>query len=382
MHQPQRDRILIVDDEEAILETMQFTFEDEYDVLATVDAAEALDLLEKNAPVAVVISDQRMPNMTGVEFLTKVFEAHPETVRIILTGFADMDAIIQAINDGHVYAYITKPWEPEDLKQVVRRAVDHHRLTAENDRLLQNLGRSNVLLEGVMERLDQGALAVDADGVVQASNSLARQYLGQSEDPRGRRLEEVLCGECLDELRSTAFELAADENASHADLELDLGGVALRLRVTVRHLADPSGAALGTVVFFREISHEPLRRRFEDLVSQLLEADGELRPSMETAVNELRSLGDELQRSPVGSPAKDELRERSARTVTALENWLAIDDSLAREDYPDAQLLQDRRRVARARWPRPDGVPERVRELASRVEAYYDSGENSKQRTL
>jgi CheY-like chemotaxis protein len=382
MDQPQRDRILIVDDEEAILETMQFTFEDDYDVLATVDAAEALDLLEKNAPVAVVISDQRMPNMTGVEFLTQVFDAHPETVRIILTGFADMDAIIQAINDGHVYAYITKPWEPEDLKQVVRRAVDHHRLTVENDRLLQNLGRSNVLLEGVMERLDQGALAVDADGMVQASNSLARRYLGQSDDLRGRSLQDVLCGECLDELRTTAFELAADEDASHADLELDLGGMALRLRVTVRNLSDPSGASLGTVVFFREISHEPLRRRFDDLVSELLEADGELRESMETAVAELRTLGDELGGSPVDSPGKDELRERSARTVTALENWLSIDDSLAREDYPDAQLLQDRMRVALARWPRPDGVPVRVRELASRVEAYYDSGENPKQRTL
>ena len=382
MHQPQRDRILIVDDEEAILETMQFTFEDDYDVLATVDAAEALDLLEKNSPVAVVISDQRMPNMTGVEFLTKVFEAHPESVRIILTGFADMDAIIQAINDGHVYAYITKPWEPEDLKQVVRRAVDHHRLTLENDRLLQNLGRSNVLLEAVMERLDQGALAVDADGVVQASNTLARQYLGQSDDPRGRSLEEVLCGECLDELRTTAFELAADEDASHADLELDLGGMALRLRVTVRNLSGPAGASLGTVVFFREISHEPQRRRFDDLVGELLEADGELREPMETAVAELRTLGDALRGSPVGSPGKDELRERSARTVTALENWLSIDDSLAREDYPDAQLLQDRMRVALARWPRPDGVPVRVRELASRVEAYYDSGENPKQRTL
>ncbi len=362
MDQPQRDRILIVDDEEAILETMQFTFEDDYDVLATVDAAEALDLLEKNAPVAVVISDQRMPNMTGVEFLTQVFDAHPETVRIILTGFADMDAIIQAINDGHVYAYIS--------------------LTVENDRLLQNLGRSNVLLEGVMERLDQGALAVDADGVVQASNTLARNYLGQIDDPRGRSLQEVLCGECLDELRTTAFALAEDEDASHADLELDVGGMALRLRVTVRHLSDPSGDSLGTVVFFREISHEPQRRRFDDLVSELLEAEGGLREPMETAVAELRTLGDELQGSSVGSPGKDELRERSARTVTALENWLSIDDSLAREDYPDAQLLQDRMRVALARWPRPNGVPGRVRELASRVEAYYDSGENPKQRTL
>ena len=75
-----------------------------------------------------MISDQRMPEMTGVEFLARVYERHPNTVRIILTGFADMDATIGAINDGHVYAYVTKPWEPDQLKQVVRRAVEHHRL--------------------------------------------------------------------------------------------------------------------------------------------------------------------------------------------------------------------------------------------------------------
>ena len=121
MSDPARDRILIVDDEEAILETMAFTFEDDYDVLTAPNADAGLALLAENAPVAVVISDQRMPGTTGVEFLSRVYEQHPATTRIILTGFADMDATIKAINDGHVYAYVTKPWEPDDLKQVVRR---------------------------------------------------------------------------------------------------------------------------------------------------------------------------------------------------------------------------------------------------------------------
>ena len=125
-------RILVVDDEEAILETMMFTFQDEYEVYTSTDAREALKILDDKAPVAVVLTDQRMPNMTGVEFVTKVCERHPETVRMILTGFADMEAIIQAINDGHEYAYITKPWEPEELKQVMRRAVEHHERTLEN----------------------------------------------------------------------------------------------------------------------------------------------------------------------------------------------------------------------------------------------------------
>jgi response regulator RpfG family c-di-GMP phosphodiesterase len=128
MSGPERSRILVVDDEEAILETMTYTFEDDYHVLTATSADQALKVLEQDGPVAVVISDQRMPEMTGVEFLSRVFEMDPTTTRIILTGFADMNAIIRAINDGHVYAYITKPWEPADLKQVVRRAVDHHAL--------------------------------------------------------------------------------------------------------------------------------------------------------------------------------------------------------------------------------------------------------------
>jgi hypothetical protein len=77
-----------------------------------------------------------------------------------------------------------------------------------------------------------------------------------------------------------------------------------------------------------------------------------------------------------------ELADRISRSMTAIEYWLEVDDSLAREDYPEAQLLLDRTRIAMSRWPLPDQWPARVRELARRVESYYESGENSKQRTL
>jgi PAS domain-containing protein len=303
-------------------------------------------------------------------------------VRIILTGFADMDAIINAINDGHVYAYITKPWEPDDLKQVVRRAEQHYRLSVENERLLGELKRSNVFLEAVMDRLDQGALAVDAAGVVQAANKPAREYLGLEADPRGQPLKEVLGAEGLEELRATAFDLAAKESAGREELEFNLGALSLRLRVSVSRLGDPGGAPLGVVIFFREVSHEPLRRRFEDLISELVSCETGLRERLERAVTELRALSARLGASQIGSPGMSELADRTARTVTALENWLAVDDALAREDYPDAQRLQDRMRVALSRWPRPDELPARVSELARRVEAYYESGENPKQRAL
>ncbi len=374
-----RPRILVVDDEEAILETMTFTFEDDYDVLTSSSASKALDLLEAEGPVAVVISDQRMPEMTGVEFLAKVFESHPATVRMILTGFADMDATIGAINDGHVYAYITKPWEPDDLKQVVRRAVDHYYLAKENERLVSDLRDGHVFLEAIMDELDTGAVAVDADGIVRAMNRPARTFLGVSKDARGERLEEVLGPEVFEQVSAATRKITEDDEVAFEEVELPDGR---RLRVAVHELQGPDSRALGRVVLTREISHEPLRRRFEEIVAKLSTQEGGVRDALRAAQDELATVAQEANASGIASPGMSELGERTSRTRTAIEYWLAVDDALASEDYPDAQLLIDRMRVATARWPQPDRLPERVRELARRVESYYESGENPKQRVL
>jgi CheY-like chemotaxis protein len=376
-----RSRLLIVDDEDAILETMTYTFEDDYEVLTANDPRRALEILDDCAPVAAVVTDQRMPGMTGVEFLTRVYEKHPTTTRIILTGFADMEAILRAINDGHVYAYISKPWEPEQLKQVVRRAVEHHALQVENARLLSDLRHSKALLEAVMDRLGMGALAVDDAGIVQAANGPARQYLGSAGDPRGRSLGEILARPAMAPLE-VALSSLSDGESPFQEVVLKLTGRQIRLRVSGDRLADGDGNAFGRVWLMREISHEPLRRRFEEIVADLVSDPGPLRARLEAAVAELRSLGERVKASGVASPGMGELAERASRTVTALENWLTVDDALADEDFPDAQLLVNRLRVAMSRWPLVDEIPARVRELAERVEAYYESGENPKQRVL
>jgi FixJ family two-component response regulator len=375
-------RILVVDDEEAILETMTFTFQDDYEVHTSSDARRALEILDEKGPFAVVLTDQRMPEMSGVELLAEVWKRHPTTVRIVLTGFADMEAIIDAINDGHVYAYISKPWEPDDLKQVMRQAVNHYELSVENERLLNDLRRANVYLEAVMDQLDTGAVAVDAEGVVQAVNRPACDYLALREDPRGRLLAQVLEGQDLKHIAASVYRLAEDEAITFDEVDVGTGGRSHRLRLAVHKLSDAAGDALGQVVLLREITHEPLRRRFDDVVAGIGAAEGSLRPALEDARRQLRSLSQELRGVHVESPGLGQLAERLSRTVTALEHWLEVDDALTREDYPDAQLLQDRMRVALARWPAPDQIPERVRALARRVEDYYESGENPKQPVL
>ena len=375
-------RILVVDDEEAILETMTFTFQDEYEVITSTDAREALELLDEKAPIAAVLTDQRMPGMSGVDFVSEVWKRHPATVRMILTGFSDVDATIQAINDGHVYAYITKPWEPDQLKQIMKQAVDHYQLTCENERLLEAQKRANQFLEAVMDQLDTGAIAVDDQGVIQAMNRPVRAYLALDEDFRGRPLEEVLMRHGLETVGGAAMKVMEDADTTYDEIDVPVQSNNLRLRVTTKILADESQASIGRVILLREISHEPLDRRFNDVVSSIVQADGDLRGVLEQASDALRELLADIEASQVETGGMGELSDRLSRTLTATENWLDVDDALAGQDFPDAQVLQDRMRVATARWTLPDEIPARVRELARRVEDYYESGENPKQRVL
>jgi FixJ family two-component response regulator len=375
-------RILVVDDEEAILETMAFTFVDTYEVLTSNDAAHALELLDEHAPVAVVITDQRMPGMTGSELLTEVYKRHPDTTRIILTGFADMESTVEAINAGHVYAYVNKPWEQADLKQIVKRAYDHHCLLSENKRLLEDLQRAQSFLQAVIDRLDTGAIAVDVSGTVQAANRAAVAYLHLPDHPVGVALDAVMANEGLSDVAVIVNGLAEEGGGSFEDAEVQPAGVVNRVRVSMETLVDPSGEPFGRVILFKEVSHEPLRRRFEESLVGLSQVEGDLRANLDEALPALAALAGEVRSTGISSPGMAELSERVSRAQTAIQNWLDVDDLLVREDYPDAQLMLDRIRVASQRWPSAAELPERVQQLVQRVEGYYESGENSKQRVL
>jgi FixJ family two-component response regulator len=382
MTTPDLPRILIVDDEEAILETMTFTFMDVYEVITSDDAAKALSLMDEYAPVSVVITDQRMPGMTGVELLEQVYARHPETVRIMLTGFADSEATIKAINEGHVYAYINKPWEPDELKQVVKRAVEHHALTVENHRLVDDLTSVNSIMEAVMDRLDLGAIAIDRDGIVRAANKPARAYLALDGRLRGKTLDAILAEQDLGDLAESVTRMARDQGCAFEDYDIEGRGQRHRLRVSAQQLTGPDEEPLGRVLLFKEISHEPLRRSFDEIIAGIASSDDGLREHLEGALVALGELGSEVQASGISSSSMSELSERVSRCQTAIQNWLDVDDAMAREEYPDAQLLLDRMRVASQRWPRSEELPARITKLADSVEAYYESGENARERVL
>jgi PAS domain S-box-containing protein len=374
-------KILIVDDEEAILETMTFTFMDEYEVLSTTDPTKAIGILEDNDPVAVVITDQRMPGMTGVELLKQVYDRFPASVRIILTGFADSEATVKAINDGHIYGYVNKPWEPEELKTIVKRGTELHALTIENRRLLEDLRNANLFLEAAMDRLRTGAIALDRDGIIRAVNRPAVAFLGLSGDLRGRSIGEVMSQKGLEELSANIRALSKDSGGSFEEVDLPVGA-GHRVRISSQALSGEAGEEMGRVILFKEISHEPLTRAFEEIVDRITSVDGPLRAELESSLEELEEFEKRILAARVESANMSELGERVSRTRTAIANWLDVDDALAHEDYPDAQLLRDRLQVASRRWPRSRELPARVVALNRAVESYYETGENTRQRVL
>lgn len=131
-------KILIVDDEAANLRLLERLFQRQYEVFTAASGIEALEVLRQH-DISLIISDQRMPVMTGIEFLKRASELRQHTVRIILTGYTDVNALVEAINSGVVYKYVTKPWINEDLQQTVQRALQHYETTKNQYRLkLQN----------------------------------------------------------------------------------------------------------------------------------------------------------------------------------------------------------------------------------------------------
>jgi len=134
--------ILVVDDEDAILESLAFTLGVEYEIFTATSGEKGLEILDREQ-IALVISDQVMPGMSGVEFFEKVIERNPRAIRMMLTGYADMPSLVRAINDGRIYRYLPKPWEPDDLRINVKRALEVYELSSENTQLADALAEAN-----------------------------------------------------------------------------------------------------------------------------------------------------------------------------------------------------------------------------------------------
>ncbi|HVV56556.1 MAG TPA: response regulator [Mucilaginibacter sp.] len=144
-------RIIYVDDEQDNLFSFKATFRLKYQVLTAISGEEALKTMETK-PVHIIISDQRMPNMTGVEFFEKVLEQYPDPVRLLLTGYADMNAVVDAVNKGKIFHYLTKPWNEEELDIAIQRAYKAYLEKQELKEMNKKLAGSNDQLEFLLRQ--------------------------------------------------------------------------------------------------------------------------------------------------------------------------------------------------------------------------------------
>lgn len=149
--QEEKIRILYVDDEENNLQAFKANFRRDYKIFLAIGAKEGREIL-RNEEIDMIITDQRMPEETGVEFLESIIKEYPEPIRILLTGYTDIQAVIDAINKGQVYHYLTKPWEADYLRTVIKNAFEIYALRRENERLTQALIKSNDQLEFILRQ--------------------------------------------------------------------------------------------------------------------------------------------------------------------------------------------------------------------------------------
>ena len=143
--------ILYVDDEMNNLMSFKATFRMKYNVFTANGGEEAIKMMGENE-IHVIITDQRMPGMTGVEFLERIIEKYPDPMRILLTGYADLNAVIDAVNKGKIFHYLSKPWNEEELDMTIQRAFDLYKKRKEEQEVTDKLAISNDQLEFLLRQ--------------------------------------------------------------------------------------------------------------------------------------------------------------------------------------------------------------------------------------
>ena len=166
--------ILFVDDEKSVLSSLKRLLrKEDYDIITAQSGKEGLDILESN-DVQVIISDQRMPEMSGTEFLAEVKKDYPDIIRIILSGYTDVDVVIDTINEGNIYKFFHKPWNDQSLILEIRQAFAHYRLVQDNNRLsFQN--KALVLYHAVIANIPIPVFGITTDKTIAIYNNKAAQ---------------------------------------------------------------------------------------------------------------------------------------------------------------------------------------------------------------
>jgi len=143
--------VLYVDDEKANLTAFKASYRRDFNVFTAESPMEGDDILDKN-DIHIILTDQRMPEMTGVEFLASILKKYPDPIRILVTGYSDIDAVIDAVNKGNIYKYISKPWDNDYMKKIIEQSYEVYSLRKENKVLTKKLLQVNKQLEFMLRQ--------------------------------------------------------------------------------------------------------------------------------------------------------------------------------------------------------------------------------------
>ncbi|MDD4905224.1 MAG: response regulator [Methylobacter tundripaludum] len=257
--------ILLVDDEVNIINALKRTLRpDGYSILTASNGEEGLALLAEHE-VGVIISDQRMPHMTGVEFLRKVKLLYPKTLRIVLSGYTELESVTSAINEGAICKFLTKPWDDDLLRDNIREAFQYYEMEQENLRLSRELRSANDKLsilnqnleqkvvdksheiihsinllqisQEILEHLPIGIIGIDEQNMIVVSNKCAEEIFGQ---PPGTCLLGLMAGDALPEVLLQLLQKIYPDDLVQLDDEIVTLNEGVSIRVLINTMGDIS----------------------------------------------------------------------------------------------------------------------------------------------
>ncbi|MBX2972874.1 MAG: response regulator [Flavobacteriales bacterium] len=348
-----RIRILFVDDEENNLKSFRSTFRREMDVLLAGSGEEALRMLETEQ-VHVIISDQRMPNMTGSEFLSIARQRFPKPMRMLLTGFADVEAVIAAVNDGGIYAYCTKPWDLNDLTLKIKQAYEIHNLRDDKDKLLHQYRQ-------IFDTSGDPIAIVDHRGAILQANTACGKLLGiPVEDLLQQRFTDHI-EDARDLVRSLKERRSGNEFVN-VDLTVRTpAGNLIDCLMTATYLGREIHGTHAFQAVIKDITdrkQEELRikklnaeldKRVAARTGQLLEALEDLGSFSYTVAHDLRSplkniaaLSDHLRSQTENAPACEGVGEFADRIHNGAQRMLELVDDLLRFSQTNKREIERR----------------------------------------
>ncbi len=330
-------RVLLVDDEPQVLVALEDLLSEEFVVLKAQSGEDALQMIRGEPEIAVVITDQRMPRMTGDEFLTRL-DDHG-AVRILLTGYADLSAVVRSVNEGKIFAYVTKPWNAEDLWMKVHNAAEHFHLAQELTNERQLLQSKTRLLDSILDCMGEGVVATDRDGKFLVFNSRAETILGLQPAALapsawtrtfGLHLPDRQTPMPAEELPLT--RILNGEQFVQLDMFVKNSVVAgTSVAVTATPLTDDTGALVGGISVLRDVTQQR-QLEVQLLQSQKMEAIGQLAGGVAHDFNNLLAvimgygellLGDFSEDDPKGNDVAEVLAA-ARRGVSLTRQLLAF----------------------------------------------------------